>query len=54
MKEESRRKVLDNTVLRKTFEPIREEITGGRKYEYLYSEVLPGLYSSPRIIRLIK
>jgi hypothetical protein len=34
MKEESRRKVLDNRVLRKTFEPIREEITGERKCVY--------------------
>jgi hypothetical protein len=39
-------------VLRRIFEPERDEVTGG--WRKLHNEELHGLYSSPSIIRVIK
>jgi hypothetical protein len=41
-----------NRVLRRTFEPKRDEVTG--EWRKLHSEELGDLYSSPSIIRIIK
>jgi hypothetical protein len=39
-------------VLRRIFEPKRDEVTG--EWRKLYNEELHDLYSSPSIIRIIK
>jgi hypothetical protein len=44
--------VFENRVLRRIFEPKRDEVTGGRKK--LQNKELHDLYSSPNIIRIIK
>jgi hypothetical protein len=44
--------VFENRVLRKIFEPKRDEVKGG--WMKLHNEELRDLYSSPRIIRIIK
>jgi hypothetical protein len=44
--------VLENRVLRRIFEPKRDEVTGG--WRKLHNEELHNLYSSPNIIRMIK
>jgi hypothetical protein len=44
--------VFENRVLRRIFGPRRDEVIGG--WRKLHSEELHGLYSSPRIIRVIK
>jgi hypothetical protein len=50
--EEHRLRVFENRVLRKTFGPKRNEVTGqGRR---LYNEELYDLYSSTNIIPMIK
>jgi hypothetical protein len=51
LREKQRLRVFENRVLRKMFEPRRDEVMGWRK---LHNEELPGLYSSPSIIRIIK
>jgi hypothetical protein len=44
--------VFENRVLRRIFDPKRDEVTGdGRK---LHNEELHNLYSAPNIIRMIK
>jgi hypothetical protein len=44
--------VFENRVLRRIFGPKRDEVTGG--WRKLHNEELRNLYSSPRIIRMIK
>jgi hypothetical protein len=44
--------VFENRVLRRTFGPMRDEVTGG--WRKLHEEELHDLYSSPRIIRILK
>jgi hypothetical protein len=39
-------------VLRRIFGPRRDEVTGG--WRKMHNEELHGLYSSPRIVRVIK
>jgi hypothetical protein len=52
LREEHRLRVFENSVLRRIFEPKRDEMTGG--WRKLHSEELHGLYSSPIIVRVIK
>jgi hypothetical protein len=49
--EEHRLRVFENRVLRKIFEPKREESGSWRK---LHNDELHNLYSSPNIVRVIK
>jgi hypothetical protein len=49
--EEHRLKVFENRVLKRIFEPKRDEVTGGRK---LHNEELRNLYSSSGIIRMME
>jgi hypothetical protein len=44
--------VFENRVLRRIFEPKRDEVTG--EWRKLHNEELRDLYSSPSIIRIIK
>jgi hypothetical protein len=44
--------MFENRVLRRIFEPKRDEVTGGCRK--LHNEELHNLYSSPSIIRMIK
>jgi hypothetical protein len=44
--------VFENRVLRRIFGPKKDEVTG--EWRKLHNEELRGLYSSPRIIRIIK
>jgi hypothetical protein len=44
--------VFENRVQRRIFGPKRDEVTGG--WRKLHNEELRDLYSSPRIIRIIK
>jgi hypothetical protein len=48
----SRLRVFENRVLRRVFEPKRDEVTGG--WRKLHNEELHNLQSSPSIIRMIK
>jgi hypothetical protein len=50
--EQHRLKVFENRVLRRIFEPKRDEVTG--EWRKLHNEELRDLYSSPSIIRIIK
>jgi hypothetical protein len=52
LREEHRRKVFENRVLRRIFGPKRDEVTG--EWIKLHNEELHILYSSPNIIRQIK
>jgi hypothetical protein len=52
LKEERRSRVFENRVLRRIFEPKRNEVIGG--WRKLHDEELHNLYSSPSIIRMIK
>jgi hypothetical protein len=49
---EQRLRVFENRVLRRIFEPKRDEVTG--IWRKLLNEELRDLYSSPSIIRVIK
>jgi hypothetical protein len=49
---EHRLRVFENRVLRRIFEPKRDQVTGG--WRKLHNEELHNLYSSPSIIRMIK
>jgi hypothetical protein len=51
LREEHRLRVFENRVLRRIFEPKRDEVTGG--WRKLHNEELRDLYSSPNIIRII-
>jgi hypothetical protein len=44
--------VFENRVLRRIFEPKRDEVVRG--WRKLYNDELHNLYSSPSIIRMIK
>jgi hypothetical protein len=52
LREEHTLRVFENRVLRRIFEPKRDEVTGG--WRKLHNEELRGLYSSPGIVRVIK
>jgi hypothetical protein len=52
LREEHKLKVFENRVLRRIFEPKRDELTG--EWRKLHSEELHILYSSPTIIRQMK
>jgi hypothetical protein len=52
LREEQRLTVFENRVLRRIFEPKRDEVTG--KWRRLHKEELTDLYSSPNIIQVIK
>jgi hypothetical protein len=51
LREEHRRRVFENRVLRRIFGPKRDEVTGD--WRKLHDEGLRNLYSSPNIIRMI-
>jgi len=52
LRKESRLRVFENRVLRRTFGPKRDEVTGERWK--LHNDKLNGLHSSPIIVRVIK
>jgi len=52
LREERRLRVFENRVLRKIFEPKRNEVTG--EWRKLHNEELNNLYSSPNTVRVIK
>ena len=52
LREECRLRVFENGVLRRIFEPKRDEVTG--EWRKLHNEELKGLYSSPNIVLVIK
>jgi hypothetical protein len=52
LREEHRLRVFENRVLRGIFGQKRDEVTG--EWIKLHNEELRDLYSSPRIIRIIK
>jgi hypothetical protein len=52
LREENRLRTLENRVLRRIFEPKREEVAGG--WRRLHNEELHNMYTSLNIIRVIK
>jgi hypothetical protein len=52
LREEHRLRLFENRVLRRTFGPKGDEVTGS--WRNLHNEELHNLYSSPSIIRMIK
>jgi hypothetical protein len=52
LREEHRRRVFENRVLKRIFGPKRYEVTG--EWRKLHNKELHDLYSSPSIIRIIK
>jgi hypothetical protein len=52
LREEHRLKVFENKVLRRIFEPKRDEVVGG--WRKLHNEELHDLYSSRSLIRIMK
>jgi hypothetical protein len=52
VREEHKLRVFENRVLRRTFGPKKDGVTGG--WRKLHNEELHILYSSPSIIRIIK
>jgi hypothetical protein len=52
LREEHRLRVFENRVLRRIFEPKRDEMMQG--WGKLYNEELHNLYASPSIIRMMK
>jgi hypothetical protein len=52
VREERRLTVFENRVLRRIFEPKRDEVTG--EWRKLHNEKLNNLYSSPNIVRVMK
>jgi len=52
LREERKPRVFENMVLRRIFEPRRDEVTG--EWRRLHNEELNDLYSSPNILQVIK
>jgi hypothetical protein len=52
LREERRLRVFEDRVLRGTFGPKRDEVTGD--WRKLHNEELSNLYCSPNIVRVIK
>jgi len=52
LREGRRLKVYENRVLRRIFDPKREEVTG--EWRNLHNEELNDQYSSPNIVRVVK
>jgi hypothetical protein len=52
LREERKLRVSENMVLRKIFEPRRDEVTG--EWRRLHNEELNDLYPSPNIVRVMK
>ena len=52
LREERKLSVFENKVLRRSFGPRRDEVTG--EWRRLHNEELNDLYSSPNIVRVIK
>jgi len=52
LREVRKLRVFENEVLRRIFEPRRDEVTG--EWRRLHNEELNDLYSSPNIVRVIK
>jgi hypothetical protein len=52
LREERRLRVFENRVLRRVFEPKRDEVTG--EWRKLHKEELRDLYSLPNIVRVVK
>jgi hypothetical protein len=52
VREEHKLRVFENRVLRRIFGPKRDGVTGG--WRKPHNEELHNLYSSPRIMRIIK
>jgi len=52
LREERRLRVFENRVLRRIFEPKRDEFTEG--WRKLHNEELNDLYSSPNMVRVMK
>jgi hypothetical protein len=52
LREEHRLRLFENRVLRRIFEPKRDEVIGG--WRKLHNEELHNLYYSPSLIRIIK
>jgi hypothetical protein len=52
LREERRLRVFENRMLRRIFEPKRDEVTG--EWRRLHNEELYTLYFLPNIIRVIK
>jgi len=52
LREERRRRVFENRVLRRVFGPERDEVTG--EWKKLHNEQLSDLYPLPNIVRVVK
>ena len=52
LREERRLRVFENRVLRRIFEPKRDEVTG--EWRKLHNEELGDLYSLPNIVQVVK
>jgi len=52
LREENRRRMFENWMLRRMFEPKREEAVGD--WRRLHNEELHNMYPSPNIIRVMK
>jgi hypothetical protein len=52
LKEEHRIRVFEKRVLRRTFGPKKDKVTG--EWRKLHNEELNDLYSSPNIVRVIQ
>jgi len=52
LREEKKLRVFENMVLRRIFEPRKDEVTG--ECRRVHNEELNDLYSSPKIVRVIK